>query len=81
MEYFEDSNPPTNREIGYKMPFLDGHLLFSGYILTAVLTDISPLLDNFRTERALPGEVTLMDLAYGSGDCVLQNLVAHPHAA
>ena len=27
MEYFEDSNPPTNKEIGYKMPFLDGHYL------------------------------------------------------
>jgi len=25
MEYFEDSNPQTNAEIGRKMPFLDGH--------------------------------------------------------
>jgi hypothetical protein len=25
MEYFEDSDPPANTEIGCKMPFLDGH--------------------------------------------------------
>jgi hypothetical protein len=25
MKYFEDSDPPTNAEIGCKMPFLDGH--------------------------------------------------------
>jgi hypothetical protein len=25
MEYFEDSNPPANAEIGCKMLFLDGH--------------------------------------------------------
>jgi len=25
MEYFEDSKPPPNAEIGCKMPFLDGH--------------------------------------------------------
>jgi hypothetical protein len=25
MEYFEDSNPAPNTEIGCKMPFLDGH--------------------------------------------------------
>ena len=25
MQYFEDSNPPANAEIGCKMPFLDGH--------------------------------------------------------
>jgi hypothetical protein len=24
MEYFENSNPPPNAEIGGKMPFLDG---------------------------------------------------------
>ena len=33
MEYFEDSNPQTNAEIGCKMPFLDGH-----YALNADLT-------------------------------------------
>jgi hypothetical protein len=27
MEYFEDSNPLPNAEIGCKMPFLDGHCL------------------------------------------------------
>jgi hypothetical protein len=31
MQYFEDSNPPTNTEIGCKMPFLDGHYLRIGY--------------------------------------------------
>jgi hypothetical protein len=25
MQYFEDSNPTPNAEIGCKMPFLDGH--------------------------------------------------------
>jgi hypothetical protein len=25
MEYFEDSNPPPNAEIGCQMPFLAGH--------------------------------------------------------
>jgi hypothetical protein len=25
LEYFEDSNPTTNAEIGCKMPFLEGH--------------------------------------------------------
>jgi hypothetical protein len=25
MQYFENSNPPTNTEIECKMPFLDGH--------------------------------------------------------
>jgi len=25
MEYFEDSDPPSNAEIGCRMPFLDGH--------------------------------------------------------
>jgi hypothetical protein len=25
MEYFEDSDPSANAEIGCKMPFLDGH--------------------------------------------------------
>jgi hypothetical protein len=28
MQYFEDSNPPTNAEIACKMPFLDGHYLY-----------------------------------------------------
>jgi hypothetical protein len=28
MEYFEDSNPPANAEIGCKVPFLDGHYLY-----------------------------------------------------
>jgi hypothetical protein len=28
MQYFEDSHPPTNAEIGCKMPFMDGHLGF-----------------------------------------------------
>jgi hypothetical protein len=27
MQYFEDSNPSSNVEIGCKMPFLDGHYL------------------------------------------------------
>jgi hypothetical protein len=25
MQYFKDSDPPANAEIGCKMPFLDGH--------------------------------------------------------
>jgi hypothetical protein len=30
MEYFEDSNPSPNAEIGCKMPFPDGHYLLEG---------------------------------------------------
>ena len=44
MQYFEDSNPTSNAEIGCKMPFLDGHYFSMGKVSVAPyqpMTEIS----------------------------------------
>ena len=41
MEYFEDSDPPTNTEIGCKMPFLDGHKDYSSMIEFSTIMVVS----------------------------------------
>ena len=43
MEYFEDSDPLSNTEIGCKMPFLDGHYCSMGNVSVAPYQPITEI--------------------------------------
>jgi hypothetical protein len=74
MEYFEDSNPSANAEIGCKMPFLDRRSLIGP----------PPVLPN-QFHKPAPSQVGLVDsmLVPDQFDQILGMLIAHgnDHAA